>query len=147
MAQQIKNTLAIQETQEMWVWSLGQMDPLEMEMATHSSILALKESHGQRSLLSDNPWGRKKSDTTEPTRTHSHVVRWSNIKIYIYIYLFLATWVFIAARGLLLVVASESYTLVSVCGLLITVASLTVDHRLQVCRFSSCSFCLREWTK
>ena len=53
----------------------GQMDPLEMEMATHSSILALKESHGQRSLLSDNPWGRKKSDTTEPTRTHSHVVR------------------------------------------------------------------------
>ena len=28
--------------QEMWVWSLGQEDPLEKEMATHSSILALK---------------------------------------------------------------------------------------------------------
>ena len=26
--------------QEMWVWSLGQEDPLEEEMATHSSILA-----------------------------------------------------------------------------------------------------------
>ena len=29
-------------TQETWVWSLGQEDPLEKEMATHSSILALK---------------------------------------------------------------------------------------------------------
>ena len=26
--------------QETWVWSLGQEDPLEEEMATHSSILA-----------------------------------------------------------------------------------------------------------
>ena len=28
--------------QETWVWSLGQEDPLEKEMATHSSILAWK---------------------------------------------------------------------------------------------------------
>ena len=27
---------------EMWVWSLGQEDPLEEEMATHSRILASK---------------------------------------------------------------------------------------------------------
>ena len=33
----------------MWVQSLGQEDPLEEEMATHSSVLAGK-SHGQRSL-------------------------------------------------------------------------------------------------
>ena len=26
--------------QEMWVWSLGQEDPLEKEMTNHSSILA-----------------------------------------------------------------------------------------------------------
>ena len=26
--------------QETWVWSLGQKDPLEEEMATHSSMLA-----------------------------------------------------------------------------------------------------------
>ena len=26
--------------QEVWVWSLGQEDPLEKEMATHSTILA-----------------------------------------------------------------------------------------------------------
>ena len=30
----------MQETQEMWVQSLGWEDPLEDEMATHSSILA-----------------------------------------------------------------------------------------------------------
>jgi len=30
----------MQETQEMWVLSLGWEDPLEEEMATHSSILA-----------------------------------------------------------------------------------------------------------
>ena len=30
----------MQETQEIWVGSLGWEDPLEEEMATHSSILA-----------------------------------------------------------------------------------------------------------
>ena len=30
----------MQEPREMWVWSLGQEDCLEKEMATHSSILA-----------------------------------------------------------------------------------------------------------
>ena len=30
----------VQETQETWVQSLGQKDPLEKEIATHSSILA-----------------------------------------------------------------------------------------------------------
>ena len=33
---------AMQETQETWVPSLGQEDPLEEEMATHSRILAWK---------------------------------------------------------------------------------------------------------
>ena len=36
----VKNVPAIQETQEMQVWSLGQEDPLEEGVATHSSILA-----------------------------------------------------------------------------------------------------------
>ena len=35
--------------QEIWVETMGQEDPLEEEMAMHSSILAWK-SHGQRSL-------------------------------------------------------------------------------------------------
>ena len=43
MAQQVKkNPPAMQETQEMSVWSLGQEDPLEKEMAIHSSVLAWK---------------------------------------------------------------------------------------------------------
>ena len=39
MAQRVKHLVAMQET---WVQSLGQEDPLEKEMVTHSSILALK---------------------------------------------------------------------------------------------------------
>ena len=38
----VKNLSASQETQETLVRSLGQEDPLEEEMATHSSILAGK---------------------------------------------------------------------------------------------------------
>ena len=36
----VKNCLPVQETQEMWVRSLGQEEPLKEEMATHCSILA-----------------------------------------------------------------------------------------------------------
>ena len=39
VAQMVKNLPAMQET---WVQFLGQEDPLEKEMATHSSILAWK---------------------------------------------------------------------------------------------------------
>ena len=39
MSQRVKNPPALQET---WVQSLGQEDPLEEEIATHSSILAWK---------------------------------------------------------------------------------------------------------
>ena len=35
----VKNPPAMQETQETWIWYLGREDPLEKEMATHSSIL------------------------------------------------------------------------------------------------------------
>ena len=38
----VKNLLAMEETQETRVQSLGQEDPLEEEMATHSSSLAWK---------------------------------------------------------------------------------------------------------
>ena len=40
--------------QQTWVQSLGQVDPLEKEMATHSSILTW-EIHGQRSLVGYSP--------------------------------------------------------------------------------------------
>ena len=47
MAQVVKNLPAMQETM---VQSLGQEDPLEKDMGTHSSILAW-EFHRQRSLV------------------------------------------------------------------------------------------------
>ena len=43
-----------QETQETWVRFLGQDDPLEEGMATHSSILAWR-TRGQRSLVGCSP--------------------------------------------------------------------------------------------
>ena len=55
VAQSVKNLPAVQET---WVRSLGREDPLEKEMATHSTLLPRK-SHGQRSLVGCIPWGRK----------------------------------------------------------------------------------------
>ena len=59
----------MQETQ---VQSLGWEDPLEKEMATHSSILSWRILHGQRSLVGYSPWGHKQLDTTERlTYTHT----------------------------------------------------------------------------
>ena len=51
---------------ETWVQSLSWEDPLEKEMATHSSQYScLENSHGQRSLAGYGPWGCKESDTVE----------------------------------------------------------------------------------
>ena len=50
----------MQETPETRVQSPGWEDPLEEEMATHSSILP-GESHGQRGLVGYSPRGRKES--------------------------------------------------------------------------------------
>ena len=38
MAQWVKHPPVMQETQETWVWSLSQEDPLEEEMATHTHM-------------------------------------------------------------------------------------------------------------
>ena len=40
MAQAIKNLLAMQETEAMWILSLSWEDPLEWDMASHTSVLA-----------------------------------------------------------------------------------------------------------
>ena len=58
----VKNLPAIWET---WVWSLGWEDPLEEDMATHLSVLALENPPGQRCLAGYSPGGHKESDTTE----------------------------------------------------------------------------------
>ena len=66
MAQKVKRLPTMWETR---FQSLGREDPLEKEMATHSSTLAWK-SHGHRILVGYSPWGHKKSDTTK--RLHFH---------------------------------------------------------------------------
>ena len=48
----------MQEPQETQVCSLGQEDPLEEGMATHSNNPA-RRTHGQRRLAGDSPWGRQ----------------------------------------------------------------------------------------
>ena len=56
----VKHLPAMWET---WVRSLGWEDPLEKEMATHSSTLG--KFHGWRSLVGYSPWGCKELDMTE----------------------------------------------------------------------------------
>ena len=58
MAQSVKSPPAMWEAS---VRSLGQEDPLEKEMATHSSILAWRIPW--RSLVGYSPWGHKELDT------------------------------------------------------------------------------------
>ena len=64
----VKNLPTVQETQEIQVQSLVQEDPLEEEMAIHSSILAWEilwtEEPGSHSS-----WGCKESEVTEHTYT------------------------------------------------------------------------------
>ena len=64
----------MQELQEMWVRSLGREDPLEKEMATHSSVLAWRipwteEPGGLQSM------GHKESDTPERLHFHFHLFK------------------------------------------------------------------------
>ena len=68
VAQTVKNLPAMQETH---IRSLGQEDPLEKGMATHSSILDwevpwTEEPGGLQS------WGCKESDTTERISTYTY---------------------------------------------------------------------------
>ena len=62
----VKNPPAMQDKQERQVQSLGQEDPLEKGMATHSSILAWRIPWTE-DLAGYSPWGHKESDTTEVT--------------------------------------------------------------------------------
>ena len=50
--------------QEMWIWSLGQKDPLEKEMVTHSSILAWEISWKEETGGLQSMGLQKELDTT-----------------------------------------------------------------------------------
>ena len=54
----------MQEMSGTWVQCLGQKDPLEEEMVT-TLVFLPEKFHGERSLVSYSPWGRKESDTSE----------------------------------------------------------------------------------
>ena len=53
VAQMVKNLPAMQET---WVWSLGQEDPLEKGMVTHSSILAWRIPWTDHGVSKSGAW-------------------------------------------------------------------------------------------
>ena len=56
VAQMVKRLPAMQETR---VQSLDWEDPMEKEIATHSSILAWEISWTESSLMGYSPWGCK----------------------------------------------------------------------------------------
>ena len=66
VVQSVEHPPAMQKT---WVQSLGQEDPLEGEMATHSGILAWIIPWTEKPGSLYSPWGRKELDTTN---THRH---------------------------------------------------------------------------
>ena len=61
VAQRLKRLPGMQEAR---VQSLSREDPLEKEVAAHSSTLAWRISWG-RSLVGYSPWGHEELDTTE----------------------------------------------------------------------------------
>ena len=66
MVEMVKNPPAMQETR---VRSLGWEDPLEKEMATHSSILAWRMPRTEEPGGLHTVHGVAELDTTEPTST------------------------------------------------------------------------------
>ena len=71
MAQKVKNPPAAQET---WVWSLGQEDPLEKGMATHSSVLAW------RIIWTEEPGGLQSMEWQSQTRLSNEACRHNYLK-------------------------------------------------------------------
>ena len=65
----IKNLPGHQEMLEMWAQSLGREDPLEEEMAIHSSILAWEIPQTEERMVGYGPEGHKESHTTEQLST------------------------------------------------------------------------------
>ena len=71
VAQTVRNLPEMRETQ---VRTLSHEDPLEKEMATHSSILTWRIPWTEN-LAGYIPWDRKQSDTTEQVvHTHTYMV-------------------------------------------------------------------------
>ena len=63
----------MQEMWETWIWSLGQEDPLEKEMATHSSILAWEIP------WTEEPGGLQSTGSQSQTQLSTHTYKCSLI--------------------------------------------------------------------
>ena len=86
----VKNLLAVQESQEVQVWSLGQEDPLEEGMSTHSSILAWRLPWTEEPV-GYIAYGVAKSQTQLKwlsTQHSTHKPTYSSIQNYLYIFRF-----------------------------------------------------------
>ena len=73
----------MQETQEAWVWSIGREDPVDEEMATHSSVLGFPgSSYGKEPACNVGASGDAGfflgwEDTLEEgMATHSSILAW-----------------------------------------------------------------------
>ena len=75
VAQRVKRLPALQET---WVWSLGREDPLEKEIATHSSTLAWKipwtEEPGVHGVAKSQIWLSDFTSLQMKIRKDSHLM-------------------------------------------------------------------------
>ena len=71
VAQRLKCLPAMQET---WVQSLGQEDPLEKEMATHSSILAWRIPWTEEPGRLQSTGSQSQTRTEQLTHTHTHYI-------------------------------------------------------------------------
>ena len=68
----VKNPPAKQKTP---VWSLGREDPLEEDMATHSSILAWENPMDRVALQATSPWSRKRVKHNLMTKQQQKVIQ------------------------------------------------------------------------
>ena len=86
--------------QETWVWSLGWKVPWRRKWQP-TPVLLPGKSHGQRSLTSCSPWGRKGLDTTEQLHLHFTFTdnAWVPINTYWALSLTQWTWVWVSSRS------------------------------------------------
>ena len=85
----VKNLPAVQKMQEMWVQSLGQEDPLEEEMATHSSNLAWEVPWAEEPGVAKNQARLKQLNRNRPQGSQGrelnkkHSIEKEEIKLYL----------------------------------------------------------------
>ena len=71
MAQQVKDSPAMQEARETQIWFLGWEDPLE-EGTQPTPVFLPGESHGLRTLADHSPKGLKESATAKRQSMRAH---------------------------------------------------------------------------